>query len=136
MEWLLRGFLTLLISSTLFGGEHYGYVRSGKKAIPGATVTAWLDQWKLETTTDESGMYLFDLPGGGKWVFQAEMFGFAPAREERTPTGLASVLDFDLQLQAGGVAETPAATPAGFQTVDVKEQGDSQERIAQQMEAW
>ena len=136
MEWLLRGFLTLLISSTLFGAEHYGYVRSGKKAIPGATVTASLDKWKLVTTTDESGMYIFDLPEWGKWVFQAEMFGFAPAREERILMGAASVLDFDLELQVGGVAETPATAPAaGFQTVDVKQQDDSPALIAQQMEA-
>jgi hypothetical protein len=136
VEWLLRGFLTLLISSTLFGSEHYGYVRSGKKAIPGATVTASLDKWKLVTTTDESGMYTFDLPGWGKWVFQAEMFGFSPAREERTLIGGASVLDFDLELQAAGVAETPATAPAaGFQTVDVKEQADSQAQIDQQLEA-
>jgi hypothetical protein len=136
VEWLLRGFLTLLISSTLFGAEHYGYVRSGKKAIPGATVTASLDKWKLVTTTDETGMYFFDLPDWGKWVFQAEMFGFAPAREERTLMGAASVLDFDLELQAAGVAETLATAPAaGFQTVDVKEQDDSQALIAQQMEA-
>ena len=136
MEWLLRGFLTLLISSTLFGAEHYGYVRSGKKAIPGATVTASLDKLKLVTTTDESGMYIFDLPEWGKWVFQAEMFGFAPAREERTLMGAASVLDFELELQAGGVAGTPVTAPAaGFQTVDVKEQDDSQALIAQQMEA-
>ena len=136
MEWLLRGFLTLLISSTLFGGEHYGYVRSGKKAIPGATVTASLDNWKLVTTSDESGMYFFDLPGGGKWEFQAEMFGFSPAREERTLMGGASVLDFDLELQAASVAETPATAPAaGFQTVDVKEQDDSQAQIERQMEA-
>jgi len=136
VKWLLCAFLTLLISSTLFASEHYGYVRSGKKAIPGATVTASLDQRKLVTTTDESGMYVFDLPEWGKWVFQAEMFGFSPAREERTLIGGSSVLDFDLELQAGGVAETPATAPAaGFQTVDVKEQDDSQAQIERQMEA-
>ena len=132
----MRGFLTLLIAGTLSGSQHYGYVRSGNKAIPGATVTASLDQWKLETTTDETGMYIFDLPGWGKWVFQAEMFGFSAAREERTLTGGSSVLDFDLQLQAAGVAETPATAPAaGFQTVDVEEQADSRAQIEQQLEA-
>jgi len=136
VEWFVRGFLTLLLAGTLFGSEHYGYVRSGKKAIPGATVTASLDQWKLVTTTDESGMYIFDLPGWGKWVFQAEIFGFSPAREERTLTGGSSVLDFDLQLQAGSVAETPATAPAaGFQTVDVEEQADSRAQLEQQLEA-
>ena len=136
MEWLSRGFLILLISSTLFGSEHYGYVRSGKKAIPGATVTASLDQWKLVTTTDESGMYIFELPGWGKWVFQAEIFGFSPAREERTLAGGSSVLDFDLELQAAGVTETPAVAPAaGFQTVDVEEPADSPAQIEQQLEA-
>src|SRR5208283_3383703 len=116
--------------------QHHGYVRSGKKAIPGATVTASLDQWKLVTTTDESGMYTFDLPGSGKWVFQTEMFGFSPAREERTVIGGASVLDFDLELQAGGVAVTPATAPAaGFRTVDVEAQADSRAQIEQQMEA-
>ena len=132
----MRGFLTLLIAGTLSGSQHYGYVRSGNKAIPGAAVTASLDQWKLATTTDETGMYIFDLPGWGKWVFQAEMFGFSAAREERTLTGGSSVLDFDLQLQAAGVAETPATAPAaGFQTVDVEEQADSRAQIEQQLEA-
>jgi len=80
VEWLLRGFLTLLISSTLFGGEHYGYVRSGKKAIPGATVTASLDQRKLVTTTDESGMYFFDLPGGVNGSFKPRCSAFPRPR--------------------------------------------------------
>jgi hypothetical protein len=136
VEWLLRGFLTLLISATLLGAEHNGHVRSGKKLIPGATVTASLGKLKLETTTDENGIYIFDIPEQGKWVFQAEMFGFVPAREELTLVGAASVLDFDLQLQSASVAETAATAPAaGFQTVDVKEQADSHAQIEQQMEA-
>jgi hypothetical protein len=134
--WLFRGFLLLLLASTLFGTDHHGYVHSGKKPIPGATVTASLDKLKLVTTTDENGTYTFDIPQNGKWVFQAEMFGFAPAREELTLAGAASVLDFDLQLESAGVAETPAAAPAaGFQTVDVKEQADSQAQLDQQVEA-
>jgi hypothetical protein len=120
----------------MFAAEHYGYVRSGKKPIPGATVTASLDNVKLVTTTDENGIYVFSIPDKGKWIFTAEMFGFVAAREELTLVGAASVLDFDLELQARGAVETPAASQAaGFQTVDAKEQGDSQAQIEQQMEA-
>src|SRR5436190_15923070 len=135
MGWLFRAAFFVLFCSTAFAAEHYGYVRSGKKPIPGATVTATLDKYKLVTTTDENGVYFFDIPDRGKWVFEAEMFGFAPSREERILSGAASVLDFDLELSAGGATDTPVAAPAaGFQTVDVKE-ADSQAQIEQQMEA-
>lgn len=134
MGWLFRAALIFSICCSLFGAEHYGYVRSGKKAIPGATVTAAFDKYKLVTTTDENGVYIFDIPDHGKWAFTAEMFGFATATEERTLSGVASVLDFDLELQAGTPTDTvaAAATP-GFQTVDVKEIDPTQ--IAEQMEA-
>jgi hypothetical protein len=132
--WLFRVTLSVSVCCTLFGAEHYGYVRSGKKPVPGATVTATLDKYKLVTTTDENGVYVFDIPDRGKWTFQAEMFGFTTAHEERTLSGAASVLDFDLALEAGSPAETPAAaTSAGFQTVEVKEIDQAQ--IDQQMEA-
>ena len=135
VRWLFRTTLPILVCCTLFGAEHYGYVRSGKRPIPGATVTATLDKLKLVTTTDENGIYIFDIPDRGKWLFEAEMFGFTPVKEERTLSGAASVLDFDLELQAGGAVETPeAATAPGFQTVDVKET-DGQAQIEQQMEA-
>jgi len=119
----------------VFGAEHYGVVRSGKKVIPGATVTATYDKYKLVTTTDENGIYVFDIPDRGKWVFEASMFGFVLSKEERTLVGAASVLDFDLELEAGEAIETPATASApGFQTVDVKETANA-EKIAEQMEA-
>jgi hypothetical protein len=134
--WLLRGFLPFLLAGTLFATEHYGYIHSGKKPIPGVTVTASLEKLRLVTTSDETGLYTFDLPDRGKWVFEVEMFGFAPAREEVNLVGGPSVLDFDLELRAGGVAEAPVAAPAaGFQTVDVKEQTASDPQIEQQVEA-
>ncbi|MCU1233132.1 MAG: TonB-dependent receptor [Candidatus Solibacter sp.] len=136
MGWIFRAIIPVFIASSLFGAEHYGYVRSGKKPIPGATVTASLDKYKLVTTTDENGVYVFSIPDKGAWVFTAEMFGFAPAREELTLVGAASVLDFDLELKAGGMLEIPSVTPAvGFQTVDLKEQPDTPEKIEQQVEA-
>ena len=52
MGWLFRGSLFLLFAGSLLGAEHYGYVRSGQKPIPGATVTATLDKVKLAATGD------------------------------------------------------------------------------------
>ena len=136
MGWIFRVIIPIFIASSLFGAEHYGYVRSGKKPIPGATVTASMGSYKLVTTTDENGIYVFSIPDKGQWVFTAEMFGFTPAHEELTLVGAASVLDLNLELQAVGIAETPTAGSApGFQTVDVKEQVDSQAQIEQQVEA-
>ena len=135
MSWLKRAIPIILVSHVVFAAEHYGYVRSGKKPIPGATVTATMDKLKLVTTTNDDGIYIFDLPDKGKWVFQAEMFGFATAHEELTLVGAASVLDFDLELQAGGAGDAPETTPAGgFQTVDVKEAAGPAE-VAKQIEA-
>src|ERR1051326_8825696 len=56
VRWLFRVTLFILVCTTLFAAEHYGYVRSGNKPIPGATVTATLDNYKLVTTTDENGV--------------------------------------------------------------------------------
>ena len=63
------------------------------------------------------------------------MFGFVLSKEERTLVGAASVLDFDLELEAGEAIETPATAAApGFQTVDLKETVNA-EKVAEQMEA-
>jgi hypothetical protein len=131
----LRVTLSCSLCCLVFGAEHYGVVRSGKKVIPGATVTATYDKYKLVTTSDENGIYVFDIPDRGKWVFEASMFGFVLSKEERTLVGAASVLDFDLELEAGEAIETPVTAAApGFQTVDVKETANA-EKIAEQMEA-
>jgi hypothetical protein len=132
----LRWSVPFLLLGAAAAAEHYGYVRSGKRPVPGATVTASMGDTKLVTTTDEKGIYVFDIPDKGKWTFQAEMFGFVTSREELNLVGAASVLDFDLELQAAA-ADTPAAAPAaaGFQTVDVKAQADADTQIDQQLEA-
>src|SRR5258708_3348062 len=122
---LLPWTIPFLFAAFLSGAEHYGYVRSGKKIIPGATVTATSGDQKLVTTSDESGLYAFDLPGGS-WIFQVEIFGFQSAKEERTLQGVASVLDFDLELKSQ-TQEAPTTTSepaAGFQTIEVKVQAE------------
>ena len=134
----IRFLIPVFLATAIFGSQHYGYVRSGKKAIPGATVTATMDKYKLVTTTDETGLYLFEIPEKGKWQFQVEMFGFATAHEEMNLPEVSTVLDFNLELQidsAPKAPETATTTAAGFQTVDVKEQADSQASIEQQVEA-
>ena len=116
----IRAIVFLVFCTPAFTAEHYGYVRAGKKPVPGATITATLEKYKLVTTTDENGIYILDIPDKGKWVFTAEMFGFVTAREELTLIGAASVLDFDLELEAANRPEAPT-TAGGFQTVDVKQ---------------
>jgi TonB dependent receptor-like, beta-barrel len=131
--WLVRVTLFASLSCQIFAAEHYGYVRSGSRPVPGATVTATMDSYKLVTTTDENGVYIFDIPDKGKWVFEAEMFGFTKVKEERQLIGAASVLDFDLEREAGTPAEAPETQSVpGFQTVEVKEIDPS--KIEEQMQ--
>ena len=135
MARLLRWSIPILFASLLSGAQHYGYVRSGKKTIPGATVTATMGDQKLVTTTDENGLYAFDLQAGD-WVFQVEMFGFQEAREERTLQGAASLLDFDLELKRR-VMEAPktaAELTGGYQTIDLKVQAGTAEQLDPQTE--
>ena len=131
MGRLMRYAVLFFIVGILQGAEHYGHVLSGKRPIPGATITATQEQTKLVTTTDETGYYSFpDFPKG-KWVFKVEMFGFATVTREVTIVAQPSLQDFDLEL-SGGEAEappTPAASP-GFQVLDVKEQADVKEEAA------
>jgi hypothetical protein len=130
---LVRCAIPFLLGGVLLHAEHFGYVRSGKRPIPGATVTASLEDRKLATTTDETGRYYFDNLGRGKWVFQVQMFGFTDVRQELPLVDGVTVADFDMELQAAAVPDQPATPVAGFQTINVTEQVD-QTQIEQQLE--
>src|ERR1700674_1035367 len=130
---LVRCAIPFLLGGVLLHAEHFGYVRSGKRPIPGATITASLEDRKLATTTDETGRYYFDNLGRGKWVFQVQMFGFTDVRQELGLVDGVTVADFDLELQAAAAPDQPATPVAGFQTVNVTEQVD-QTQIEQQLE--
>jgi len=130
---LVRCAIPFLLGGVLLHAEHFGYVRSGKRPIPGATITASLEDRKLATTTDETGRYYFDNLGRGKWVFQVQMFGFTDVRQELALVDGVTVADFDLELQAAAVPDQPATPAVGFQTINVTEQVD-QTQIEQQLE--
>jgi hypothetical protein len=133
---LIRVALVFLTAGLLLGEEHSGHVLSGKRPIPGATITAAQEQIKLVTSTDENGYYSFPDFKPGKWVFRAEMFGFTPVTKEVTIVLQPSLQDFELEL-AGVSLEAPATkSAAGFQVLDVKEQDDpNPEKIASQVDA-
>src|SRR5436305_8527061 len=84
----IRYLFPFLVVTALSASEHYGHVRSGKKPIPGATITASLESQKFITTTDETGYYRFEDLAAGKWQFQVDMFGFQQAVLEHNRSGI------------------------------------------------
>jgi len=86
--------------------------------LPGATVTATQGDKKETAVADEQGNYVFaDLPDG-TWQMEAEMVGFASAKQDGTPgSGLPGPV-FQLKMltldQIGASAAPPApAAPTG-----------------------
>ncbi|PWU12037.1 MAG: hypothetical protein C5B51_01455 [Terriglobia bacterium] len=126
--------IPFLLACALLHAEHYGFVRSGRKPIPGASVTASLEDRKLVTTTDETGRYTFDNLGRGKWIFQVEMFGFTTLHQELGLVDGVTVADFDLELEAASIPESPAAGTGAFQTLTVNVQTDDQSQIEQDLQ--
>src|ERR1700737_4374882 len=109
---LARYLFPFLLAGVLLHAEHFGYLRPGKRPIPGATITASLEDRKLATTTDETGRYYFDNLGKGKWAFEVQMFGFTDVRQELPLVDGVTVADFEMELQAAAVPDQPATPVA------------------------
>ena len=76
-----------------------GVVRSGGRAIPGATITATCGSDRISTVTDSAGRFeIGGLPAKASCNFSVAMFGFEPI--ERQSVTSAAPLNFDLKLQA------------------------------------
>ena len=71
MKATLKATLALfLVAAGLAAFTHTGSVRSGGRAIPGATIRAAQGDQKIATTTDEEGLYILELPGPGAWTVE------------------------------------------------------------------
>jgi trimeric autotransporter adhesin len=125
-------FSIFLAAGLLQAVEFSGMVRAGSQPIPGATVTAKLNDKTLTTTTDETGHYRFaDLPAGA-WKFTVEVFGFTPARADVTMGPDASVKDWTLELKPMAVARRPGGPGgpggrAGFQNMNLTQSANATE---------
>ena len=84
-----------------------GVVKSANQPIPGATVTATIDDKKAVTTTDQNGHYAFSAAPSGECSIAVQMFGFDPASKKSNCTEDAK-MDFALQLQESPVAQRMA----------------------------
>jgi len=88
-DFVLRTFLLLLLLLLLLAAvtasaavDHYGRVGFGGVPVPGASVTAIQGDQRLETVTDQEGVFRFAALADGTWTIRVEMIGFAPLSQE------------------------------------------------------
>ena len=86
----------------LWAAEVHGEVKFGGLPLPGATVSASLDDKTFVAIADQNGNYSIpDLPDG-VWHFKVEMLGFSPITQDVTaatnPPIPAPPADFDLKM--------------------------------------
>ena len=85
--------------------------------MPGATVTASQGELRVETSTDEQGIYRLADLADGSWTLQVEMLGFSTIRRDISIAGDAppttwelSLLPFEEITQRSGQSRTPRMT--------------------------
>jgi len=118
-----------------FTGTIAGVVRDEQGGVlPGATVTLTGKTGTKTTTTDASGAYRF--PGLDPEVYSVSAVlgnSFRPAKEENIKVSVGSVLNVDLTMKVGGVAEAVSVV-ANAEVVDTKssstQTGISQDLLA------
>jgi hypothetical protein len=110
--------LTSLFATALAGAEHRGQVKFGGLPVPGASVTASLNEKKAAALTGLDGTYTFPNLADGIWAMQVDMLCFKPLSRDVTVGPQAPVLDWDLKLlpfdeiKASAPAAAPAPPPA------------------------
>jgi trimeric autotransporter adhesin len=93
-------------------GQQTGSVRAADQFIPGATITATLDDKKLIAYTDELGQYKLNL-GPGVWDIQIDMLGFTPVHGPMTVGSEPVYKDWTLEMpRLQAASSAPAAPPA------------------------
>ena len=88
----------LLVAGLATAQTQNGFVRSGGRAIPGATVTAICGADRIATVTDDAGRFEMGGLPATSCRFSVGMFGFEPAQKDAAASPVS--LDFELQLQA------------------------------------
>jgi hypothetical protein len=109
---IIRASALYCFSFAALAQETTGLVRSGGRALPGASVEARQGQTTHSTTTDEDGRWAFPQLAAGLWKFRVQMFGFETLESELTLPALAPALDFSLALTVRRSAG-PATATAG-----------------------
>ncbi|MGC2658617.1 MAG: TonB-dependent receptor, partial [Bryobacteraceae bacterium] len=82
-----------------------GFVTSGGKIIPGATVTATQGSQTFTTVTDQDGHYGFPPLGSGMWSVSIQMFGFDPFKKDVDYGSTDKPVNFDLQLKEPAIIQ-------------------------------
>jgi hypothetical protein len=121
-NYFLRSIAVWLALAGLFAAEHHGVVKSGGLPVPGATVTATMENKKAVTTTDDQGTYSFPDLDEGVWKMTVELLGFETATRDvgvspEAPSPqwdlkLLSAADLTTALAAKATAVAAAAAPA------------------------
>jgi hypothetical protein len=121
-NYFLRLIAVWLALAGLFAAEHHGVVKSGGLPVPGATVTATMENKKAVTTTDDQGTYSFPDLDEGVWKMTVELLGFESATRDvgvspEAPSPqwdlkLLSAADLTTALAAKATAVAAAAAPA------------------------
>ncbi|HEX4810030.1 MAG TPA: TonB-dependent receptor [Bryobacteraceae bacterium] len=97
-----------MLLSLLFAGAacaQSGFVTSGGKPIPGATITATQGSQSFSTVTDQDGHYGFPPLGSGQWSVTIDMFGFDPLKKDVNYSAADKPVNFDLQLKEPAILQ-------------------------------
>jgi hypothetical protein len=95
--------------------EHHGQVKFNGLPVPGATVTATLNDKTVTAVTDPLGNYSFPDLADGTWALRIEMLGFSPLKQDVAVFANAPSPEWELKMMPLAdinAAAAPAAPPA------------------------
>lgn len=126
---ILLAIASLMASSfAAYPGGYQGQVSFNGFAVPGATVTATLDDKKFVSVTDEQGVFTFPDITNGTWTLQVEMSGFVTMKDQVVIGGNTPVappwelkmLPLDDMKAEVSTAPPPNTTPPPAKSEDAK----------------
>jgi hypothetical protein len=97
--------ILILLAASGAAWSQSGFVTSGGKPIPGATVTATQGSQSFSTVTDQDGHYGFPPLGSGAWTVTIDMFGFGPLKKDVDYATTTKPVNFELQLKESAILQ-------------------------------